>query len=103
MRGLFRGSSSTKRSLLARITVGLLAAGALVPVTAGASQAITGPVDAHSFAITGSVKLLAAATIPIGTQADVQTSNSSTPVTNGLPSLNVVGAASAGVITTSAA
>jgi hypothetical protein len=72
----------------------------MVPLSGAPASAITGAVDSNSYALKGSVSLLGALTIPIATTAAVN--YPAGPTTNGLPTLNVAGAASAGVITTSA-
>jgi IPT/TIG domain len=87
------------RRLLIRGTVALVTAAFLVPLSVGPGQAITGTVDANANALSGSVKLAGAA-IPIPPTAPVSTSSG--PVTGALPSLNILGAVSAGAITTAA-
>jgi hypothetical protein len=96
MRGLVRATSSTKRSLLARVIVGLLVGAAIVPVSAGSSQAITGTVDSSSFGLSTNVSLL---TMPVVNQAvgAPAAAYPAGPTSNSTASVSVPNAATTGV------
>lgn len=65
MRGSFRASSTAKRALLARVTAGLMASAAIVPIGAGTGQAVTGPVRSSSF-VTSSAQAAGPIDVTIG-------------------------------------